>query len=118
MEATCTKTAHCSVCGLEEGTPLEHTKVVDKGYAATCEKEGLTDGSHCSVCNKVLEEQKEIKKADHTWVDATKKAPKTCSVCGTTEGEKLKGCKKASVVTILSFITLLASSLVLLRKKK
>ena len=118
VEATCTKAAHCSVCGLEEGTPLEHTKVVDKGYAATCEKEGLTDGSHCSVCNKVLEEQKEIKKADHTWVDATKKAPKTCSVCGTTEGEKLKGCKKASVVTILSSITLLASSLLLLRKKK
>ena len=63
-------------------------------------------------------EVKEIKKADHTWVDATKKAPKTCSVCGATEGEKLKGCKKASVVTILSSITLLASSLVLLRKKK
>ena len=118
VDATCTKAAHCSVCGLEEGTPLEHTKVVDKGYAATCEKEGLTDGSHCSVCNKVLEEQKEIKKADHTWVDATKKAPKTCSVCGETEGEKLKGCKKASVVTILSMVSLLASSLVLLRKKR
>jgi hypothetical protein len=118
VEATCTKAAHCSVCNLEEGTPLEHTKVVDKGYAATCEKEGLTDGSHCSVCNKVLEEQKEIKKADHTWVDATKKAPKTCSVCGETEGEKLKGCKKASVLTILSMVSLLASSLVLLRKKR
>ena len=118
VDATCTKAKHCSVCGIEEGTTLEHTKVVDKGYAATCEKEGLTDGSHCSVCNKVLEEQKEIKKADHTWVDATKKAPKTCSVCGTTEGEKLKGCKKASVVTILSMVSLLATSLVLLRKKR
>ena len=118
VDATCTKAAHCSVCGLEEGTPLEHTKVVDKGYAATCEKEGLTDGSHCSVCNKVLEEQKEIKKADHTWVDATKKAPKTCSVCGETTGEKLKGCKKSSVVTILSMVSLLATSVVLLRKKK
>ena len=118
VDATCTKAAHCSVCGLEEGTTLEHTKVVDKGYAATCEKEGLTDGSHCSVCNKVLEEQKEIKKADHTWVDATKKAPKTCSVCGETTGEKLKGCKKASVVTILSMVSLLASTLVLLRKKR
>ena len=118
VDATCTKAAHCSVCGLEEGTPLEHTKVVDKGYDATCEKEGLTDGSHCSVCNKVLEEQKEIKKADHTWVDATKKAPKTCSVCGETTGEKLKGCKKASVVTILSMVSLLASTLVLLRKKR
>ena len=97
---------------------LEHTKVVDKGYAATCEKEGLTDGSHCSVCNKVLEEQTKINKADHAWIDATKKAPKTCSVCGETEGEKLKGCKKASVVTILSMVSLLATSLVLLRKKR
>ena len=62
--------------------------------------------------------KKEIKKVDHTWVDATKKAPKTCSVCGETEGEKLKGCKKASVVSIISMISLFASSLVLLRKKR
>ena len=118
VDATCTKAKHCSVCGIEEGTTLEHTKVVDKGYAATCEKEGLTDGSHCSVCNKVLEEQKEIKKVDHTWVDATKKAPKTCSVCGETTGEKLKGCKKASVVTYLISATVLFSLLLIFRKRK
>ncbi|MFR2686206.1 MAG: hypothetical protein ACLTBA_09945 [Roseburia intestinalis] len=27
---------------------------------ATCEKDGLTEGSHCSVCGKVLEEQKAV----------------------------------------------------------
>ena len=118
VNATCTKAKHCSVCNLEEGTPIPHTEVVDKGYDATCEKTGLTDGSHCSVCNEVIKEQKEIKKAEHTWVDATKKAPKTCSVCGKTEGEKLKGCKKASVMTILSAISLLSASLVLFRKKR
>ena len=25
----------------------------------------------------------------HTWIDATTEAPKTCQVCGATEGEKL-----------------------------
>ena len=118
VNATCTKAKHCSVCNLEEGTLIPHTEVVDKGYDATCEKTGLTDGSHCSVCNEVIKEQKEIKKAEHTWVDATKKAPKTCSICGKTEGEKLKGCKKASVMTILSAISLLSASLVLFRKKR
>lgn len=28
--------------------------------------------------------------AEHTWVEATYSAPKTCSVCGATEGEKLE----------------------------
>ena len=118
VEASCKEAKHCSVCNLTEGDKLPHTEVVDKGYDATCEKEGLTDGSHCSVCNEVIKEQTKIEKKEHSWIDATKKAPKTCSVCGATEGEKLKGCKKASVLTILSSITLLASSLVLLRKKK
>ena len=62
--------------------------------------------------------QETINKAEHTWVDATKKAPKTCSVCGETSGEKLKGCKKSSVLTILSSVSLLASTLLLFRKKR
>lgn len=39
---------------------LEHTKVLVKGYAADCEKDGLTDGYKCEVCDTVLEEQKPI----------------------------------------------------------
>ena len=34
-----------------------HTAVVDKAVAATSEKSGLTEGSHCSVCNEVLTAQ-------------------------------------------------------------
>ena len=117
VDATCQKAKHCSVCDKTEGTVANHTEVVDKGYDATCEKEGLTDGSHCSVCNEVIKVQTKIEKKEHSWIDATKKAPKTCSVCGATEGEKLKGCKKASVLTIISSITLLASGLLLLRKR-
>ncbi len=65
--ATCTedglKTYICSTCGdtYTETIPATgHTEVVDKGYEATYEKEGLTDGLHCSVCDKVLVEQEII----------------------------------------------------------
>lgn len=54
----------CSRCGdsyvADEVEATGHTEAVDKGYDATYEKEGLTDGSHCSVCNKVLVEQETI----------------------------------------------------------
>ena len=117
VDATCKGPKHCSTCSVIEGSAIGHTEVVDKGYDATCEKEGLTDGSHCSVCNEVIKEQTKIEKKEHTWVDATKKAPKTCSVCGTTEGEKLKGCKKTSILLILSGVFTLTSALVLFRKR-
>lgn len=35
-------------------------KVVDKAVEATTNKTGLTEGSHCSVCNAVIEEQQVI----------------------------------------------------------
>ncbi len=38
----------------------EHDVVIDKGYAATSETEGLTDGSHCKLCGKVLVAQEII----------------------------------------------------------
>ena len=34
-----------------------HVAVVDPAVAATCVEEGKTEGSHCSVCGKVLVEQ-------------------------------------------------------------
>ena len=37
-------------------------KVVDKAVEATDKKTGLTEGSHCSVCNAVIEEQQVIPK--------------------------------------------------------
>lgn len=79
-KATCThagQKAHyvCTVCGEYFTDPdkqpidnpqtlvelqLEHTKVLVPGYAADCEKDGLTDGYKCEVCDTVLEEQKPI----------------------------------------------------------
>ena len=40
---------------------LGHTIVIDKAVKPTPIKSGLTEGSHCSVCKKVLVEQKEWK---------------------------------------------------------
>jgi uncharacterized protein YkwD len=63
-EPTCsttgTKTYQCSLCDeikTEDVDKLEHTIVIDDAVSATCATSGLTQGSHCSVCNTVIEEQ-------------------------------------------------------------
>ena len=53
-----------------------HTEVVDPAVAATCEKTGLTEGKHCSVCNEVLVAQKETPKTEHKFENGK------CAVCG------------------------------------
>lgn len=40
----------------------EHKEVIDKAIAPTYTKNGLTQGSHCAVCNTVLVKQKTIAK--------------------------------------------------------
>ena len=60
-----------------------HTVVTDPAKAATCAEEGLTEGSHCSVCNEVLKEQYSISKSlVHSYAIATCLTPETCTVCG------------------------------------
>ncbi len=72
-EATCTtegkKHKYCSICQhitKEEVIPIkEHTIVKDCSVEATCTKTGLTEGSHCSVCNKVIVAQQIVDKTAH-----------------------------------------------------
>lgn len=55
----------------------EHTKVIDTpAVAATCTKDGCTEGSHCSECGKVLSKSEVIPATGHKLVY------KVCSVCG------------------------------------
>lgn len=99
-EATCEadgiKTCTCTSCGVtktEKINALGHKIVKDEAVAATCETDGLTEGSHCLVCGKVLEEQKTIKATGHTEVvDARVEA--TCESEGKTEGSHCSVCGK------------------------
>ena len=98
--ATCTASGTrertCTVCGkvFTENIPAaNHTAAADPAVAATCTKTGLTEGSHCSVCKKILVERKTIAALGH-YSDGGKvtKAATctagglktyTCSRCGT-----------------------------------
>ncbi|MBP3413349.1 MAG: hypothetical protein J6K89_08845, partial [Oscillospiraceae bacterium] len=90
---TCTATGlkryTCTTCGYSYNSdPIPstgHTPVTDKGYAATCTTPGLSDGSHCSVCNTVLMEQTVIPAKGHTEVIVPGYAP-TCLNSGMSDG--------------------------------
>lgn len=76
----------------------EHSVLVDEATAPTCTETGLAVGSHCGVCDEVLVAQEVIPALGHSWNAATCTTAKTCSVCGTTEGNAL-GHSYESVVT-------------------
>lgn len=59
-----------------------HTEVIDTAKLPTCTNSGLTEGKHCSVCNKVLVEQKIIPATGHSY--SSKIVDPTCSEMGYT----------------------------------
>ena len=63
------------------GETLGHTEVTDAAKAPTCTESGLTEGSHCSVCNTVLTAQTEIDALGHYGVSHEAKDP-TCTEVG------------------------------------
>jgi len=97
VAASCTTAGNvehwiCGDCGKtfadEEGTTeiedvtipaTGHTEVVDAAVAATCTTTGLTEGSHCSVCDTVIVAQETIPALGHNMVDGT------CTRCGYSE---------------------------------
>ena len=98
-DATCTEKGtirYYCVCGKakDEEIPLtEHEAVIDEAVAATCTKEGKTEGSHCEICDTVIKPQETVPKADHTPV-ADKAIAPTCIKSGKTEGSHCSVCKK------------------------
>jgi len=119
-DATCIAPKTCKTCGETEGEKLD-THIL--GSEATC-----IDPQICTVCEEIIVEalgheytEEEIcgvectrcgEAIEHTWVDATYEAPKTCSVCGETEGEKLEeeGQEEENLDYIPSFFTLSTSA--------
>lgn len=71
----------CTTCNgmveIAEIDALGHTEVIDNAQNATCTSEGLTEGKHCSVCQKVLVAQEKLAKTEHSYSDGI------CTVCGT-----------------------------------
>ncbi|MBQ5970468.1 MAG: fibronectin type III domain-containing protein [Clostridia bacterium] len=101
-EATCHSLAVCKFCGGTFGVlnPENHENVVaDNAVAATCDKAGLTAGSHCAACGLVIIEQKEVTKlaedGKHTFgawefpkgydCEVGGIITRTCTVCQTVE---------------------------------
>ena len=48
---------------------------IDKAVAATCTKTGLTEGSHCKYCKKVLKEQKVVPATGHHYIPSQEPFP-------------------------------------------
>ncbi len=75
----------------ESGEPLGHDYKAVEGSAVapTCEKAGKEADQKCERCGDVIT-GKEIPATGHTWKAATGYAPKTCEICGATEGDVIK----------------------------
>lgn len=86
---TCTETGAkrltCKVCKITKTETIPangHQAVIDAAVAATCEKEGKTQGSHCSVCNEILTAQEPVKAAGHSWDAGKAVIEATCEETG------------------------------------
>ena len=115
-KATCTvkgeKKFTCDRCGLirmEEIPLAAHKPVKDPAVAATCTKDGKTEGSHCSECSAVITAQKIIPALGHDFRytsngDATVFADGTktgkCSRCTATSTVRDTGSRLTPVITV------------------
>lgn len=95
-QPTCTDKGYnkymCIICDKSYYTytdTKDHKIVIDPAVPSTCSQMGLTEGSHCSVCGKVIVEQEEIMLLDcnleEELVPATPKVNgyyrEYCTVC-------------------------------------
>ena len=121
-EPTCTeegsKLEKCTSCEEERTVSIPakgHTEVKDAAVAATCTTAGKTEGTHCSVCGKVLKAQETIPAKGHTEVKDAAVAS-TALVEGKTEGSHCSVCgtvlkKQNTIAKLTPIITLTAPDL-------
>ncbi len=108
-KATCTEKAHCDICGKEYGDFGEHCAVVDDAILPTCTENGLTEGSHCIVCDKVFIAQQTVSALGHDFISRITRMPTTekqgakllrCKTCGWKKVELLPTLEGARVVCL------------------
>jgi len=99
LQWTCTEAGdrhtECLRCGetmRTEHIDAMHTVVTLEAVEATCEHDGLTEGSCCEVCGEVLQQQEIIPAAHRPVTDAAVAA--TCYSTGLTEGSHCSLCGK------------------------
>ena len=86
-EPSCTeagsKSHHCTRCKAKKDITsipaTGHTTVIDAAVAPSCTEPGLTEGSHCSVCDEIIKEQEIIPALGHDIVNGI------CKNCKRTE---------------------------------
>ena len=101
LPATCTsegeRVRSCTLCDESESAVIpkndSHTVVTDAEKAATCTSTGLSEGSHCSACGKVLVAQETLPKLKHDFIDGK------CS-CGATDGLAMQLSSDESYYTV------------------
>lgn len=74
IPATCTengiKTYTCTVCQAKKTETIKatgHQPLIDAAVQATCTADGLTEGSHCSVCGETIKAQKTVNATGHNY---------------------------------------------------
>ena len=112
VPATCTtegsydNVTYCSICNdfIDSEhiiVPVkDHTPVVDNAVEATCTATGLTEGSHCSICETIIVEQVVVPATDHTAVIDEAVEP-TCTDSGLTEGSHCSICETIIVEQVV-----------------
>lgn len=81
------KTMDCEAVG-------GHSEVKDEAVAANCGKTGLTEGSHCSICNKVFVAQEVTPAIGEHKVEIIPAQDPLCNMSGWTEGKKCSVCNE------------------------
>ena len=79
--------AYTCVCGSSYNVTTEkatgHTPVTDEAVAPTCTETGLTEGSHCSVCDTIFVSQVLVPATDHDYPETwTNNGENHIKVCG------------------------------------
>lgn len=73
-----------------------HNIVIDCAKSETCTETGLTEGSHCSVCDAVIKKQGTTPATGHKSV-TDKAVNATCTKAGLTEGSHCSVCNEVLV---------------------